>query len=110
MPSQTRGRACHSETRFQTRLAIRRYCGPEKSTSGLTPLTQDRYAFAAGNPIDNVESDGHYGGGPCTPYPGNPGFHRSAQCQPAPRPLGNPAGRSVPRAPAEVDVPSQIPS
>ena len=45
------------------------------------PLTQDRYAFAAGNPVDNIEWDGHGappGDGPNQPLPRSPGWRNAA--------------------------------
>jgi RHS repeat-associated protein len=42
------------------------------------PLTQNRYAFAAANPINNIESDGHCSpDGPCQPLPGTAGATRA---------------------------------
>jgi RHS repeat-associated protein len=59
-----------------------RFTTPDRFESGAAdyalqadPLTQDRYAFAAGNPIDNIESDGHGappGEGPNQPLAGGP--------------------------------------
>jgi hypothetical protein len=51
------------------------------------PLTQNRYAFAGGNPVNHVEFDGHCtnpGDGPCPPRYGSPGFrhyHRTVPRQ-----------------------------
>jgi RHS repeat-associated protein len=64
---------------------VGRFTTPDRFESGAAdfslqadPLTQDRYAFAGGNPVNKIESDGHCGGGggPCTPYAGSPGFRR----------------------------------
>jgi len=58
------------------------------------PFTGNRYTFGAGNPITNIELDGHMlapdGGSPCTSStPGCPGYH--ARVQPASQPQSQPA-------------------
>ena len=59
---------------------IGRFTTPDRFESGgadyalaANPLTQDRYAFAAGNPVENIEADGHgaaTGEGPNQPLRG----------------------------------------